>query len=130
MKILVGYDRSKAAEKALQLSVDQARLSGGYVYVVHSMGELVDAEHKRIKGAESDLELAGAFLTDAGVRNETHLLVRGKRAGEDLVCFAMDNEIDEIIIGIKKTSKVEKIILGSNAQYVILKSPCPVMTIR
>jgi len=50
--------------------------------------------------------------------------------GEDLVQFAEDNNADEIIIGIKKRSKVQKLLLGSNAQHVILHAPCMVISIK
>jgi nucleotide-binding universal stress UspA family protein len=56
--------------------------------------------------------------------------VRGLEAGEDLVRFAKEEEIDEIYIGIKKRSKVGKFIFGSTAQYVILEAHCPVVTIK
>ena len=44
--------------------------------------------------------------------------------------FLLENEIDEIVIGIKKRSKVGKLIFGSTAQYVILEAPCPVLTVK
>ncbi len=50
--------------------------------------------------------------------------------GEDLVRFAKDNDIDEIIIGVKRRSKVGKLVFGSTAQYVILKAPCPVLAVK
>jgi nucleotide-binding universal stress UspA family protein len=50
--------------------------------------------------------------------------------GEDLIQFAEYNDADEIIIGVTKKSKVQKFLLGSNAQYVILHSPCMVIKIK
>jgi len=39
-------------------------------------------------------------------------------------------KIGEIIIGVRKRSKVGKLLLGSTAQYVVLHAPCPVITIK
>jgi nucleotide-binding universal stress UspA family protein len=38
--------------------------------------------------------------------------------------------IDMIFLGIKKKSRAQKILLGSTAQYIILKGPCPVTTTK
>jgi len=50
--------------------------------------------------------------------------------GEQLVEFAEKKKVDQMFVGITKTSKVGKLLFGSTAQYVILQSPCPVVTIR
>jgi nucleotide-binding universal stress UspA family protein len=31
---------------------------------------------------------------------------------------------------VEKRSKAQKILLGSTAQYIILKAPCPVLTVK
>jgi nucleotide-binding universal stress UspA family protein len=48
---------------------------------------------------------------------QTHLLSRGMSHEEDLILFAKENRVDEIVIGIKKKSKVGKLILGSTASF-------------
>ena len=83
-----------------------------------------------IERAELDLEYEKSIISDEGVSCESHLLIRGLSAGEDLIRFAEEKKIDEIIIGIKHRSKVEKLVFGSTAQYVILKALCPVVTVK
>jgi nucleotide-binding universal stress UspA family protein len=51
-------------------------------------------------------------------------------AGEDLVQLAKENNVDEIIIGVRRRSKVGKLFFGSTAQYVILNAPCPVVSVK
>jgi nucleotide-binding universal stress UspA family protein len=58
------------------------------------------------------------------------LLNSKKSAGEQLVDFAERNNVDEIIIGVGRRSKVGKALFGSTAQHIILNAPCPVVTIK
>jgi len=60
---------------------------------------------------------------------DPELSVRGFEPGEDIVHYAEENEVDEIIVGVKRRSKVGKLVFGSNAQYVILEALCPVFTV-
>jgi nucleotide-binding universal stress UspA family protein len=61
---------------------------------------------------------------------EIRLKKSGSSAGEELVQFAKEKKVDEIIVGVRKRSKVEKLLLGSTAQYVILEAFCPVVTVK
>ena len=70
------------------------------------------------------------FLEKEGVPNEIHQTVRGMTPGEDIVKYAKENKIDHIFVGIEKKSKTQKILLGSTAQYIILKADCPVTTAK
>ena len=83
-----------------------------------------------INQAEQNLRDAKDFLDEQGVECETHQLARGFTPGEDLVKFAEENQIDQIFVGIEKKSRTSKLILGSTAQFVILKAPCPVITVK
>jgi nucleotide-binding universal stress UspA family protein len=83
-----------------------------------------------IERVEKSLAEAKAFLQEKGVECETHQLARGLSPGEDLVRFAQENAVDLMFVGIKKKSKTQKILLGSTAQYIILKAPCPVTTVK
>jgi nucleotide-binding universal stress UspA family protein len=56
--------------------------------------------------------------------------VRGLEAGEDLVQLADEHKADEIVIGVRRRSKVGKLIFGSTAQYVVLNASCPVVSVK
>lgn len=47
-----------------------------------------------------------------------------------LVGFADHNDIKEIVIGVRRRSKVGKLLFGSTAQYVILIASCPVVSVK
>jgi nucleotide-binding universal stress UspA family protein len=70
------------------------------------------------------------LFEEDGITCNTHLLIRGLTAGEDLVKFADENQIDQIVVGVKRRSKVGKLLMGSSAQYVILQAQCPVVSVK
>ena len=130
MKFLVGYDGTESAHRALTLAAEQARAVDALVYVVTSMEGGEKESWEEIKAAEENLEKAKDFLLTSHIQCETIQLARGLSPGEDLVRFAEDNSIDIIFLGIKKKSRTRKILLGSTAQFIILKGPCPVTTTK
>jgi nucleotide-binding universal stress UspA family protein len=130
MRILVGYDGSKVASAAIKLARKHAMVFAAKVELVASMDSGTENNVQKIRATEKNLEYAqGLFKKDA-IPCETHLLIRGLSPGEDLVQFAKENNIDQIIVGVRRRSKVGKILLGSTAQYVILNAPCPVLTVK
>ena len=130
MKILVGYDSSNAAKDAMSLAKKYSIAFKASVNVVTSMEKGTEGNQKDIAEAERGLEYARSFFEKDGVACKTHLLIRGMTPGEDLVKFAEDTQVDQVIVGVKRRSKVGKLLLGSTAQYVILKAPCPVVTVK
>ncbi len=130
MKYLVGYNGGPASKRALELACEQAKKTNGLVYVVASTEGGRKEELKDIAAVEEFLQWAKDYLLKEKVQCETIQLARGLSPGEDLVKFAEENAINRIYMGIDKKSRTRKILLGSTAQYVILKGPCPVVTTK
>ncbi len=129
MKLLVCYDKRNKSLRAIDIAVKRAKQSNAFVYLVTSSAS--DASKADIAEAENKLNYyADEEFKKNGVSCETHLLIRGLTPGEDIVQFAKEKKVDEIIIGIKKRSKLGKIVFGSTAQFVILEAPCPVLTLK
>jgi nucleotide-binding universal stress UspA family protein len=130
MKILVAYKDAKVSEDVLIMAHKHALAFKADVFIVTSLEQSPTLKKEEIDKADSKLEkLIKPFKAD-DIVCETHTSVSYKSPGEDLVRFAKENDIDEIIIGIKKRSKVEKLVFGSTAQYIILKAPCPVLAVK
>ena len=130
MKFLVGYTGSEESKAAMALAKDYAKIFNAKVIVITSMEGGAAEKPEDIGIAEANLKFATSFLEDSGVEFETQQLARGLSPGEDIVKFAEDNEIDQLFVGIEKKSKTRKMLLGSTAQFVILKAPCPVVTVK
>lgn len=130
MKLMVCYDGSNVAKDALQLAVDMGCKLDASITVARSVSTKVSDDAERLEAIENDLENARAVIVEHGIACDTHLLIRGASAGEDLAAFATEKAIDFVIIGIKRRSKVGKMLFGSTAQYVILKTHCPVISVK
>ena len=130
MKIMVGYDRSKVAKDAIELAKKHAKAFDAKVHVLTSLAQSSDLQLEDIQRAEHELEYETASLVDDNISCETQAIVSLLSPGEDLVQFAEENEIDEIVIGVRRRSKVGKLIFGSTAQFVILNAPCPVISVK
>lgn len=130
MKLLVGYDGSNSAKEAIEVAKMHAKAFGATVSVVRSLGEVKGDQGVKVAQAEKELESVKSRFDDASIKCQTHLLIRGMTPGEDLVKFADENNVDEIVIGVKRRSKMGKILFGSNAQFIILKATCPVVTVK
>jgi nucleotide-binding universal stress UspA family protein len=130
MKILVGYDGSNAAKEALAVARVHARAFQAKVHIVTSLMKGDENHMDDIQSAEQQLDYAVSYMEDGGVSAEKHLLIRGLSPGEDLVNFAEEHDVTEIVIGVKRRSNIGKIIFGSNARYVIMEATCPVVTVK
>jgi len=130
MKILVGYEASRVAEAALKLALEHARAFGADLFILTSLEQGPGLKKEDIDKAESRLEKIKKPFTAEGISCEVRATVSYQTPGEDLVSFAKENDVDEIIIGVKRRSKVGKLVFGSNAQYVILEAPCPVVSVQ
>lgn len=129
MNILVGYNGGEVGRRALSIARDFAREHDAFVYVVTSMEGGTREKRADIIKAQEGLDFAKAFLKEADVECDAQQSVRGLSPGEDLILFAREMEIAHIFLGIKMKSRAKKAILGSTAQYVILKASCPVTSV-
>ena len=128
MKILVGYKGDNIDKGLMDIAIKHAKAFEGEILIVTSM---IDGDKtSNIAEAEKSLERTKNHFNDFGVKSETHLLIRGLAAGEDLVQFAKEKGVDEIIIGVRNRSNVGKLIFGSTAQVVILEAHCHVLTVK
>lgn len=130
MNLVFAFDGSDSSKRALGVTQKFAKAVKAKVYIVTSLIGGHTSDSVAIEEADTRLEFALKTLAAEGIICEKHLLVRGLEPGEDIVDFAKDVQADFIVVGIVKTSRVEKAIMGSTAQNVILEAPCPVITVK
>jgi nucleotide-binding universal stress UspA family protein len=130
MKIMVGFDGSKVSEAAVELAAERAQAFGAKIFLVHSMVGGPDVPKRDFENSERELEYHKNEYKKKDIVCESLLSVRGLEPGEDLTRLAEEHRVDEIIMGVRRRSKVGKLVFGSTAQYVILNAPCPVVTVK
>ena len=79
---------------------------------------------------DSELATVRRELSEAGVEHEVRQLVRGQEPAEDLIAVAEEVGADVIVIGLRRRTPVGKLILGSNAQRILLDASCPVLAVK
>ena len=123
MGIVVGYLATPEGRAALDAAVDEARVRDVPVMVV------VSARPDERAAVESGLADVERELTAREVRHEIRLLEGGDVA-DDLIATAEDCAAQLIVIGVRRRSPVGKLVLGSNAQRVLVGAPCAVLTVK
>jgi nucleotide-binding universal stress UspA family protein len=98
--------------------------------VVHSERSGRDLGEDDVETEDAELEVVSKELADAGIDAEVRQLVRGADVAEDLISVAAESAADFIVIGLRRRSPVGKLILGSNAQRILLDAPCPVLAVK
>jgi nucleotide-binding universal stress UspA family protein len=128
--VVVGYVPKPEGEAALNKAIDEAKLRGTKLVVVnsHRGGNEFDAE--AALRSEKELDAVRARLDEAGVTYDLRQLVRGFEPAEDLISIAEANSAELIVIGLRRRSPVGKLILGSNAQRILLDAHCPVLAVK
>lgn len=128
--IVVGYVPKPEGRAALRRAAEEARLRGMRLVVVNSHRGGREFDRDDAIESEAQLEEVRSTLQEAGVEHEVRQLVRGLDPADDLVNVANEVGADIIVIGLRRRSPVGKLILGSNAQRVLLDAPCPVLAVK
>jgi nucleotide-binding universal stress UspA family protein len=115
--IVVGYSSKPEGRAALQRAIAEATLRQSSLIVVHTAPEGELAELK-------------AALESSGVAHEVRQAPDALDPAEELINTADVSSAEFIVIGLRRRSPVGKLLLGSNAQRVLLDASCPVLAVK
>ena len=128
--VVVGYVPKPEGEAALSSGITEAKLRGAKVVVVNSHRGGHDFDRAASHEAEGVMDGVKVKLEAAGVEFDLRQLVRGFEPSEDLISIAEAADAELIVIGLRRRSPVGKLILGSNAQRILLDAKCPVLAVK
>ncbi|HKX14203.1 MAG TPA: universal stress protein [Propionibacteriaceae bacterium] len=115
--IIVGYSSRPEGRAALTRALSEAKLRGAALVVVNT---------------SPDAETAGlaSELAASGVSYQIKTAADTHDSAEELIRTAETTGADFIVIGLRRRSPVGKLLLGSNAQRVLLDAACPVLAVK
>ena len=131
MKIMVGYDGSELSQKALAVAQKRAKTCNAELHVFTAVGNTQsDGDNVKKTRLQTGLKDAGMMCTACGIECHTEMSDSKLSVAEDIVRYAAENGIEEIVIGLHNRSNIGKMLFGSTSREVLLTAPCPVLTVK
>lgn len=136
-KILVPTDFSDHSDKAIQYGAELASKFGAELHLVHAIeatpimygeGAYFPPETEAEIEAAAVKQLEGLTVDAEGVSVQRKV-VPGHPFVE-VIRYAKENDIGLIVIGTHGRGAIAHMLLGSVAEKVVRKAPCPVLTVR
>jgi nucleotide-binding universal stress UspA family protein len=135
-RILVGYDGSSSAEKALDAALAIANSLDSTVEVLSVVQPpepaLSPELHAVLDDArehyEKELRKIAQAANRNGIRLETDVVVG--HPAEQIIRRAEESRADLIVLGHRGLSKFEQLIMGSVSERVLAYAHCPVLVTR
>lgn len=136
-RILVPTDFSECSERARSYACELADRFSAEIHLLHVVPPMsfpgyvdpIPAHFSQLEqGAKEELEQWQEPALEKATR-----VVRAVNVGTpfvDIVRYARDHDIDLVIIGTHGRSGLSHALLGSVAEKVVRKAPCPVLTVR
>jgi nucleotide-binding universal stress UspA family protein len=137
-RIVVGYDGSHTAERALRWAVDEAHLRDAEIDLVivtahSSRFDAMTTSKSREELEEAAAHVLGQLLEEVVLEKvdtsglTVHRSVRVGSAAEELCEAAVGADL--LVIGARGHGGFKGLLLGSAAQQVVAHSPCPIVVV-
>lgn len=131
MKMMVAYEGSNLSKRALAVAQKRAKAMDAELYIFTAAGN-GNSSGDKVKQTRLNTGLKDAEMmcTACGIDCRIEMSDHKLPAATDIVRFAVEQDIDEIVIGLRKRSHIGKLLFGSTSRQVILEAPCPVLTVK
>ena len=129
-RILVGLKEGAPSEQLLELATGVAAPGAALDLITLVRVGAGDDQPARLAAAEAELQRLVDALEQRGFVGTAIVRPIVVAAGSELVQVAESRDVDLIVVGLAKRSRVGKALLGGDAQTVLLTSACPVLSAR
>ena len=124
-KILVAYVPSPTSEAALDHAVAEAKHHEATLIVLAS--EQGTPSKARQVTDERPIQVR---LEESGVPFEIRIVDRRHDPADDILDVVELEQVDWVVLGMRRRTPIGKILLGSTAQRVVLESTSPVVLVK
>jgi nucleotide-binding universal stress UspA family protein len=121
-KVLVGWDASREAARALADALPLLQRARSVQVAVFEAPDEVDPRHGDLPGAD-----IGLWLARHGVRVDVQRIASNVPIGEALLSRAADGQADLIVVGGYGHSRLRETMLGGVTRTLLRSSPVPVL---
>ena len=130
MTIVVGYLATREGRAALDAAIAEAELRSTRLLLVLSDKGAAPVSSEVAAQHGMGLDDVRRDLDARGLGYDIREVSQGRDVAEDLIGAAEEHGGTLIVIGLRRRSPVGKLILGVNAQRILLDSPCPVLAVK
>lgn len=141
-QVLVPVDGSPQSAHALEHALEQ--FTDAEITVLTAVDPIAagyaaapgpDATGYPVQWAEQAEERADTILTDAAelaadAGREVETVRVTDRPGRAIVNHAEEHDVDQVVVGSHGRTGITRVLLGSVAENVVRRAPCPVTVIR
>jgi nucleotide-binding universal stress UspA family protein len=125
--VVVGYVPSNTGFLAVREGEREARSHGAGLVLVNVVGEV--GYRSPTAADEQNLDAVVAYLTDQGVEHTVDQRSTEASPADVILEVAEQQDAKLIVVGLHRRSRVQKALMGSTAQRVILSAGVPVLTV-
>ncbi|MFQ5863318.1 MAG: universal stress protein [Candidatus Brocadiales bacterium] len=140
-KILCPVDYSVCSSEAMKYAAHIAGGEGAQMYLMHvidirSFGHESPLDFEVPKPTQEVIERIRKELAEDlvherdGKKVEVEAIVVVGKPVEEILKVAKEKEVDMIVMGTHGRTGIPHVIIGSVAENVVRKAPCPVLTVR
>ncbi len=139
-KILCPVDYSVCSKEALKYAAFLAQRDKAKLYLIHVIDirmygheaplsfEMPRPSEETLKKVREDL--ANTILKETRAKLEIETMVTMGIPAVEIINAAKEKGIDLIVMGTHGRTGIAHVVIGSVAENVVRKAPCPVLTVR
>lgn len=139
-KILVPTDFSEGSQVAVKYACEFAKAFGAQIHLLHVLEDplpypspesfVIPVQFYEDLEKSAQERLGQVLSAEDQKRFQVQLVTERGSPFVQIITYSKSNDIDLIVMGTHGRGAIAHMLLGSVAEKVVRKAPCPVLTVR